>query len=258
VVEGIENAYHSYENAVILLQKSFFFKPCTIMLKGTTSVDKSGAITNIISDLPSSLESKDNDKVSALLDRLYDSCIESTVLLPNQVKTYYFSLFTELYKQREKNQLITDISIKNNESIMDIMDGCFSYTTLHQLLLKKVDAFFTDLNSNVAENKIIYLIKNYIANNYGNPNLSVKDISEYAHLSVSYLCTFFKSETGTTLNQYITEYRMDKAKQMLVDPRNKISDISEQVGYNDGNYFGKSFKKLVGLSPSEYREKVMR
>lgn len=258
VVEGIENAYHSYESAVILLQKSFFFKPCTIMLKTTTSIDKSHNIEATVNKFSTTLDSGDDAKVKALLDELYNSCINSTVLLPNQVKTYYFSLFTELYRQREKNQLITDISIKNNESIMDIMDSCFSYTTLHQLLVEKVEAFFSDLNSNVAENKIIYLIKNYIANNYSNASLSVKDISEYAHLSVSYLCTFFKSETGNTLNQYITEYRMEKAKQMLFDPRNKISDISEQVGYNDGNYFGKSFKKIVGLSPSEYREKVMR
>ena len=141
---------------------------------------------------------------------------------------------------------------------MDIMDSCFSYISLHNLLVDKVEAFFNDIDSNVSENKTIYLIKNYIASHYGNASLSVKDISDYAHLSVSYLCTFFKSETGTTLNQYITEYRMDKAKQLLIDPRNKITEISDKVGYNDGNYFSKSFKKMVGLSPSEYREKVMR
>ena len=63
---------------------------------------------------------------------------------------------------------------------------------------------------------------------------------------------------GQTLNQYITEYRMEKAKQLLKDARFKITDISSRVGYSDGNYFGKSFKKYSGLSPSEYRERNLQ
>ena len=258
LVFDIENAYHSYESAVILLQKSFFFKPCTIMSQSIKPKDASDRIQGILSDFKIAIDSLNKEEVYLQLDKLYNSCIESTALLPNQVKTYYFTLFSEIYEQRQKNRLIGDISIENNESIMDIMDRCFSYDVLHQLLAEKVASFFSDNDSSVSENKIIYLIKTYIANHYSNANLSVKDISDYAHLSVSYLCTFFKSETGTTLNQYITEYRMDKAKQLLMDPRNKITEISDKVGYNDGNYFGKSFKKIVGLSPSDYREKVLR
>ena len=69
---------------------------------------------------------------------------------------------------------------------------------------------------------------------------------------------FSKNETGQTLNQYLTEFRMEKAKALLADPRYKIADISSRVGYSDGNYFGKSFRKYTGLSPSEYREKLNR
>ena len=50
---------------------------------------------------------------------------------------------------------------------------------------------------------------------------------------------------------------MEQAKRLLLDSRYKISDISSRVGYSDGHYFGKSFKKYSGLSPSEYREKMM-
>ena len=52
--------------------------------------------------------------------------------------------------------------------------------------------------------------------------LSVKDISEHVFLSTSYVCTFFKSETGQTLNQYLTEYRMEKAKDALLHTRKKV------------------------------------
>ena len=102
------------------------------------------------------------------------------------------------------------------------------------------------------------MIKDYISKNYMEDSLSVKNISAHVFLSASYVCTFFKNETGQTLNQYLTEYRMEKAKQLLKDGRFKISDISSRVGYSDGNYFGKSFKKYSGLSPSEYREKNLK
>ena len=98
---------------------------------------------------------------------------------------------------------------------------------------------------------------NYISENYMQEGLSVKDISSHVFLSASYVCTVFKNETGKTLSQYITEFRMEKAKQLLSDPRYRISDISSSVGYSDGNYFGKSFKKYTGMTPSEFRERMI-
>ena len=99
-------------------------------------------------------------------------------------------------------------------------------------------------------------IKNFIASHYQNDDLSIKDSSDHVFLSTSYICTLFKNETGQTLNQYITKYRVERAKKLLADPLTKISDISSKVGYSDGNYFGKTFKKIVGLSPTEYRDQV--
>ena len=57
---------------------------------------------------------------------------------------------------------------------------------------------------------------------------------------------------------HMPEFRMEKAKALFAEPRYKIADISSRVGYSDGNYFGKSFRKYTGLSPSEYREKLNR
>ena len=104
---------------------------------------------------------------------------------------------------------------------------------------------------------MVFQIKEFIQQNYAAPSLSVPDVSEHVHLSPSYVCTVFKNETGQTLNQYLTDYRIKMSKQFLSDPRYKIADISSKVGYSDGNYYSKAFKKIVGLSPSEYREKML-
>lgn len=143
--------------------------------------------------------------------------------------------------------------IAAGNTVTDIFRVYQSYASAVILLQ---NCFFFPEKTFLTENSTIFMIKDYISRNYMNDTLSVKDISGHVYLSASYVCTFFKSETGQTLNQYLTEYRMEKAKQLLSDPKYKISEISSKVGYTDGNYFGKSFKKYSGFSPSEYREKM--
>lgn len=140
---------------------------------------------------------------------------------------------------------------------MGLVTRCSSLDALSKLLTDKLGEFEELLSHAPSENSTVFLIRDYIEKRFGDNNLSIKEISEHVHLSCSYICTMFKTETGQTLNQYITEYRIEKAKMLLADPRNKITEISSRVGYTDGNYFSKSFKKAVGLSPSEYREREL-
>ena len=106
-------------------------------------------------------------------------------------------------------------------------------------------------------NPVVFQIKEYIHKNYAVPSLPCR---MSANTSICHPATYvriFKNETGQTLNQYLTDYRIKMSKQFLSDPRYKIADISSKVGYSDGNYYSKTFKKIVGLSPSEYREKML-
>lgn len=260
-VEGIQMVYHSYETAVILLQSSYFFEPgyvlSTELIQAHKTVEAS-VLSEISEQYTLRVMDKERTEAFAALDQLYSICLHATGLLPNQVKSCYYEMFSSLYKVRKQNQLLPDFSIENHENIMDIMQSCFSYEILHQLLKEKTAVFFDDLSQLKPENATIYMIRDYINNNYMNANLSVKDIGDYVNLSVSYLCTFFKNSTGVTLNQYITEFRVERAKQLLADSRYRITDISSAVGYSDGNYFSKSFRKYTGLSPSEFREKALR
>lgn len=257
VVSGISNVCHSYESAVILLQSSFFFEPGTILTSrelSLSSVLNPDTFQDTITRCALAVSELSYTDIHSSLARLNDICAHSTGLMPNQLKSAYYDLFSAIHRIRREQKLLPD----DYKNIMDIMDSCFSFFTLHALLTEHIDALFQDMEQQEPENATIYLIRDYISTHYQENSLSVKDISSHVHLSASYVCTFFKNETGNTLNQYITEFRMEKAKQLLSDPRYRIADISSEVGYSDGNYFGKSFKKYTGFSPSEYREKVLR
>lgn len=253
---GISRAYNSYTSAVILLQSSFFYPDGTFL---TLSILDNYTSANALPSSPENdfaefLSSKNKEKCLEFLADLFCYYDRNHSVLPNQVKDLYYKLFIVLEDARKQQQVSGAAA---QDSIVAALEKCFTYHELHQYLTEKTERFFSDAENSVPENPTIFLIKDYISKNYMNETLSVKDISSHVYLSTSYVCTFFKNETGRTLNQFLTEFRMEKAKQLLSDPRYKIADISSKVGYSDGNYFGKSFKKYAGLSPSEYREKMI-
>ncbi len=93
----------------------------------------------------------------------------------------------------------------------------------------------------------------YIDSHYANANLSLAEVASQAHLSPSHFCTVFSQETGKTFKEYLTEIRMQRARELLRGTALKAFEIAEQTGYSDPHYFSYVFRKHTGLSPTEYR-----
>lgn len=91
--------------------------------------------------------------------------------------------------------------------------------------------------------------RQYIEENFADSDLSISDISEKLCVNQTYLRKMFKSEMEMTLTEYITQYRMQKAKELLTSTDEKLTSIAQSVGYNDVSYFSNVFKKYYGVSP---------
>ena len=76
--------------------------------------------------------------------------------------------------------------------------------------------------------------------------------------SDAYFCKLFKQCFDRSFVTYLTDLRVDKAKELLSDVVVNIKDISTKVGYRDSNYFAKVFKRVVGMTPSDYRSYVLQ
>ncbi len=95
-----------------------------------------------------------------------------------------------------------------------------------------------------------YIIKNY------NKKIHLKDLSEIAHVSGSYLSMLFKKKTGKSFTKYLMDYRMDMAREMMRTSDKQMKEISSLVGYDDYSQFEKLFKKENHMTPLDYRKKV--
>jgi two-component system response regulator YesN len=106
-----------------------------------------------------------------------------------------------------------------------------------------------------AQSKYTQEAVRYIAAHYGE-ELTLAQLAGALDVSESHLSHIFKKETGQTLNGYLTNYRIRQAMQRLGDCRSRVSEVAEQVGYRDVTYFSATFKKITGLSPSEYQKRA--
>ena len=96
-------------------------------------------------------------------------------------------------------------------------------------------------------------IMEYIEANY-RENISLEELAAYVHMNRSYVSHLFKKETGDNLYNYLQQYRLEKAKELLEHTRDSIQEICWKVGIQDSGYFSKLFKKYAGMTPLEYRK----
>jgi predicted TIM-barrel enzyme/AraC-like DNA-binding protein len=103
----------------------------------------------------------------------------------------------------------------------------------------------------------VEFIRQYVADNYARA-IQLGDLALFVHLSASYLSTKFKKEMGMSFTEYLIRFRMGKAKALLKNNNMPCREIAENVGYPDYAQFSKTFKKYVGISPTEYQKKGTR
>lgn len=119
----------------------------------------------------------------------------------------------------------------------------------------KIFQVLSDANSSSGQRQA-RLALDYIQKNYMDPDLSLNSICSYLNISTSYFSTIFKDLTGETFTEVLIRTRMEKAKELLENTTMKNYEIAEKVGFADPHYFGISFKKMTGCTPTEYaREK---
>ena len=135
------------------------------------------------------------------------------------------------------------VSVFHKAEVPCLMKLPLVYEKLHQEALSE---------SNVSP--IVMLAKYYIQDHYAKVDMSLQEVADALKMSPSYLSRQLREGTGLSFIDYLTQVRIKQAVQLLQDPTLKIYEVAERVGYNGQHYFSIAFKKVLGVSPNEYRK----
>ena len=252
--ENINDIYFSYQSAVLSMEKGFFTGYGSIIFSNNGD-DLCFNFDELLIDkfYHYLVEKQKNTSLSIIKSLSYDLKRYPGTLV-STTKDYFYKLALNVYSIAVEHRL----DIWNVDNPRDFLwESIYQLNTLSELstlLIDLVDKFFNSINQNNM-NGTVWEITKYIEKNYSKVDLSIQELSEYTSLTVSYLCVLFKDETGKTINQYLTEFRVKKAKELLKERNYSLTEIATSVGYYDVNYFSKIFKKLTNMSPSKYKER---
>lgn len=184
--------------------------------------------------------------IRRLLDEITQHRICSAAMLQDAAERIITS-FELVARSRELDSLASQC----RETCRRIR-GCTHFEELQDHLL----LLLSSLELNLSEQEYSHHIQRaiaYIHANYAEIR-RVSDVSNHLSLNSEYFCRVFKQETGTTFNNYLTSYRIQRAKQLLDTTDMKIVDVASAVGYPSLSYFSRVFKQETGIAPFRYRD----
>ncbi|MEC0226313.1 AraC family transcriptional regulator [Paenibacillus alba] len=138
------------------------------------------------------------------------------------------------------------------------LNECQNNDELYQFMIthiSKIITFLEAIQDKQVTNQYVSKTIAYMEDLYTS-NISITDIAQLMGVSSGHLSRTFKAETGKSMLEYLTEYRIKKSKDLLRSSSASLQEISQAVGYNDVQSFIRFFKKCEGLTPGEYRKTI--
>lgn len=187
-----------------------------------------------------------------------DAVIDKITGLASTVKQYRMevnNLLTALYRFASGNDIsMEEILDTREDQLLQLLD--LDAASLREWLKKTALSLMEAMRKLRTSNSMSYVegAKRYVEEHYSEADLSLESVCMALGVSESYFSSIFKKETGEAFVSFLTGYRMEKAKNLLLLTNDKNYVIGKKVGYEDPNYFSYVFKKSFGVSPSKYRQ----
>ena len=171
---------------------------------------------------------------------------KAKIFLESNLNVYIFEETMDISKLREQ--------VKNFKKICNNIVNNREYK-IYNLSLNK--EFMNTLEKNDLQTNLtaIKLAKEYIIKNF-NKNITLKEVADSVFLSQNYLSELFKKELNEGFYDFLSNYRINVSKQLLLTTNLKVYEIAERVGYNDSISFGRAFKKITGTTPNGFRNGI--
>lgn len=211
---------------------------------------------SVVIDLPfirKKILEKDQDSVLQYLENLFLNMLESgsdiDVVYQNALKVVLM-----LQDIKAEYQIHGSKDVRSLSEIFERIYQAEDIAGMRTVLVLEISAVIMALHTEDTHyTPVVKEILSYIQKNY-KEDLSLKYLSYKYHMNASYLGQIFQKEVGCSFNQYLSNIKNEKAKEMILNTNMKINDIAKEVGYVDTSYFYRKFKQCYGVSPASLRE----
>lgn len=189
----------------------------------------------------------------ALLDSVFESISSNRTGIPLEVaKCLFFDIMGMGL------EVLAEIKFDSGSysEYLDMLFACQSIgqlqRTLNRILMEICESIKKGQSSR--NQQLLERISGYIQENCFDNSFSLVGLADYLGMTSTYLSSFFKEKMGEGLMDRVTRLRMEKAKELLASTKKNVAEIAEQVGYASSGTFIRGFKKLEGITPTQYRQ----
>lgn len=195
---------------------------------------------------------KAEQKIQLLLDYFYAVCDKNFDMYRIHMLEYLMFLSYIASKNNTAPEQIFGMDYSSLNLLREITSMEQLQGWLESVLQHFLDCVFGQ--SQVKHVNIIYNAIQYVQQNY-NQKIYLEDVAGMIYLNPSYFSRVFKDEMGVTFHSYLTNYRIEMSKKLLLDPSIPILSVASLVGFDDQSYFTKVFKRKNGVTPRVFRNR---
>lgn len=236
-------SFYSENEGVYVYSEDFFLNDKEAVLPPEDELELSEIIENC--NIPAI-----SATIAGLFEKIEKQRLDIEICRKILLETIYH--FISLLKRHGKS---VNMATGDTLDIYQSLLSCDRFLSTKEIVLRCVDEYIAAIHN--AESKYRQETKEiveYMRNHYQEP-ISLKWAAQYVHMSESHFSRVFKEETGKCFIQYLNELRLKKAVDLLDTTELPSYLISEMVGYDNPNYFGRIFKKSIGISPTLFKKR---
>ncbi len=248
-VDGLHAAYHTAQQALAMR----FLRGSNMQIELTSKLPAQLSFQSAFPDglhsVYTALIAFDKSTVRSLLDTAFDAIRSNEQAIPENL---FEGLDTLAHYVREAYGNVDTAQI---EKIRLQPRQMSTYTRLKEELFCLLEqAMESSYEKKQYQDELpIRIGKKYVEKNYAQ-TVSLEEVAAAVCLNPNYFSVLFKKMTGINFSEYLTDYRLERARQLLRTTTMNLAQVSDAVGYKDARYFSKLFTKIVGLKPNEYRK----
>lgn len=259
-VNELFDVHISYSDAYALIKRRFFctegqhtlgFEELPHVREALETLDKT-RITDYCTRITDYIQAFSRRKVAEVLFSIEEYLYNVDAPI-GQVKLFLTDLFLQVKENINRIYSNNNFTFPQNSEIIEYISSRLYMYDIIEYISKQLDMLMGSMGSSSRES-VLDDVLHYIDHNYAT-NIKLEVIASLFGYNSAYLGKIFNKTVGESFNSYVDKVRIDHAIELLMDNKLKVYEIAERIGYKNVDYFHKKFKKYIGVSPAEYRNK---